>query len=63
MQLPAATGIGQTTNSKIGEWWHQKDIFPKPLEPVTAYNRSSRFEDEQLSQFALEDLPTMHRML
>ena len=61
--LPGPTGIGQTTNSTIGEWWHQRDIFPKPLEPVYAHNRSSKFEDEQLSQFALEDLPTMHRML
>ena len=63
---PAPSSLGVSTASQVGQYWH--DPIVSDNDPEMAVFRSKNgirrlLPVEDNSQFALEDLPTQHRML
>ena len=63
-KAPASTRI--TTSSEVGQYWHDPEIndTDEQMAELRAINGCKRvLPVEENSQFALEDLPTQHRLL
>ena len=63
---PAPSSKGMTTTSEIGAYWHDDVLDEKDawMDRLRAENGCKRVLPVQnCSQFALEDLPTQHRLL
>ena len=62
--VPASAGI--STSSQVGQYWHDPEIndTDEHLATLRVKNGAKRvLPVEMNSQFALEDLPTQHRLL